>query len=50
MDKFLETFPIAVPSNLSVVNDVSVPACFYNNSDQPVTIYKDTSVGEFVQR
>ena len=47
MDKFFERFPIAVPSTLSSVSNVSVPVRFYNYSDQPVTIYKDTSVGEF---
>ena len=47
MDKFFERFPIAVPSTLSLVNEGSVPVRFYNYSGQPVTIYKDTSVGEF---
>ena len=47
MDKFFERFPIAVPSTLSSVSNGSVPVRFYNYSDQPVTIYKDTSVGEF---
>ena len=47
MDKFFQRFPIAVPSTLSLVNNRSVPVCFYNYSDRPVTIYKDTSVGEF---
>ena len=47
MYKFFQRFPIAVPSTLSLVNDRSVPVRFYNYSDRPVTIYKDTSVGEF---
>ena len=47
MDKFFERFPIAVPSTLSLVNEGSVPVRFYSYSGQPVTIYKDTSVGEF---
>lgn len=47
MDKFFKRFPIAVPSTLSLVNNKSVPVRFYNYSDRPVTIYKDTSVGEF---
>ena len=47
MDKFFERFPIAVPSTLSLVNEGSVPVRFYNYSGQPVTIYKDTCVGEF---
>ena len=47
MDKFFERFPIAVPSTLSLVIEGSVPVRFYNYSGQPVTIYKDTSVGEF---
>ena len=48
MDKFFQRFPIAVPSTLSLVNNRSVAARFYNYSDQPVTIYKDTSVGSSV--
>ena len=47
MDKFFERFPIAVPRTLSLVNEGSVPVRFYNYSRQPITIYKDTSVGEF---
>ena len=47
MNKFFERFPIAVPSTLSSVSNGSVPVRFYNYSDQQVTIYKDTSVGEF---
>jgi len=47
MDKFFQRFPIAVPSALSLVYGGSVPVRFYNYSGQPVTIYKDTSVGEF---
>ena len=47
MDKFFERFPIAVPSTLSLVNEGSFPVRFYSYSGQPVTIYKDTSVGEF---
>ena len=47
MDKFFERFPITVPSTLSLVNEGSVPVHFYNYSGQLVTIYKDTSVGEF---
>ena len=48
MDKFFQWFPIRVPSGtLSLVNNRSVQVCFYNYSDQPVTIYNDTSVGEF---
>ena len=40
MDKFFQRFPIAVPSTLSLVNNRSVPI-------RLVTIYKDTSMGEF---
>ena len=47
MDRFFQRFPIAVPSTLSLVSKGSVPVRFYNYSDQPVTIYKNTSVGEF---
>ena len=47
MDRFFQRFPIAVPSTLSSVNKGSVPVRFYNYSDRPVTIYKNTSVGEF---
>lgn len=47
MDKFFERFSIAVPSTLFSVSNGSVPVHFYNYSDQTVTIYKDTSVGEF---
>lgn len=36
-----------MPGTLSLVNEGSVPVRFYNYSGQPVTIYKDTSVGEF---
>ena len=32
---------------LSLVSNRSVPFRFYNYSDQPVTIYNDTSVGDF---
>ena len=46
MDKLYQRFPIAVPNTLSLVNNRSVPVRFYNYSDRPVTIYKDTSVGE----
>ena len=47
MDRFFERFPVAVPSSLSLVNNGSVPVRFYNYSGRPVTIYKDTNVGEF---
>ena len=47
MDKFFQRFPIAVLNTLSLVNKRSVPVRFYTYSDRPVTIYKDTSVGEF---
>ena len=47
MEKSFERFPVAVPSILSLVHNGLVPVRFYNYSDQPVTIYKDTSVGEF---
>ena len=47
MDKFFERSPIAVPSTPPLVNEGSVPVRFYNYSGRPVTIYKDTNVGEF---
>ena len=47
MDKFFQRFPIAVPNTLSLGNNRSVPVRFYNYSDRPVIICKDTSVGEF---
>ena len=47
MEKLFERFPVAVTSTLSLVRNGLVPVRFYNYSDQPVTIYKDTSVGEF---
>lgn len=45
MEKFFERYPIAVHSTLSLVHNGSVPVNFYNYSNQPATIYKDTSVG-----
>ena len=47
IDKFFQRFSIAVPSTLSLVNNRSIPVRFYNYSDQPVTICKDPSMGEF---
>ena len=46
MDTFFQRFPIAASSTPSLVNIRSVPVRFCNYSDRPVTIYKDTSVGE----
>ena len=47
MDRFFQRFPIRMPSTLSLVYKGSVLVRFYNYSDRPVTIYKNTSVGEF---
>ena len=47
MDKFFQRFPIAVPNTPSSVNNGSVPVRFRDHSNRPVTICKDTSVGEF---
>ena len=44
MEKLFERFPVAVPSTLFLVRNRLISVRFYNYSDQPVTIDKNTGV------